>query len=69
MQSAQILSAVQMKRLEAILEKNLNKKVLFSYLVKPEIIGGLKVKYSSNMVDDSILGKLNRIEQIMKGGQ
>lgn len=68
-QSAQNLSAVQMKRLEAILEKNLNKKVLVSYLVKPEIIGGLKVKYGSNMVDDSILGKLNRIEQIMKGGQ
>ena len=46
-----------------------NKKVLVSYLVKPEIIGGLKVKYGSNMVDDSILGKLNRIEQAMKGGQ
>ena len=68
-QSAQNLSSAQAKRLEAILEKNLNKKVLVSYLVKPEIIGGLKVKYGSNMVDDSILGKLNRIEQAMKGGQ
>ena len=68
-QSAQNLSSAQAKKLEAILEKNLNKKVLVSYQVKPEIIGGLKVKYGSNMVDDSILGKLNRIEQVMKGGQ
>ncbi len=68
-QSAQSLSATQMKKLESVLEKNLSKKVLVSYQVKPEILGGLKVKYGSNMIDDSILGKLNRIEQVMKGGQ
>ncbi len=68
-QSAQSLSSAQAKKLEATLEKKLNQKVLVSYLVKPEIIGGLKVKYGSNMIDDSILGKLSRIEQVMKGGQ
>jgi len=68
-QSAQSLSSTQAKKLEVTLEKKLNQKVLVSYVVKPEIIGGLKVKYGSNMIDDSILGKLNRIEQVMKGGQ
>ena len=68
-QSVQALSSVQLKKLETTLEKNLNKKVLVSYQIKPEILGGLKIKYGSNMIDDSILGKLNRIEQVMKGGQ
>ena len=68
-QSAQALSSSQAKKLETILEKKLNKKVLVSYQIKPEIIGGLKVKYGSNMIDDSIQGKLNHIEQVMKGGQ
>ena len=68
-QSVQELSAVQAKKLEGILEKMMNKKVLVSYLVHPEILGGLKIKYGSNLIDDSIAGKLDRIEQVMKGGQ
>ena len=68
-QSAQALSAAQVKKLEASLEKLLKQKVLVSYLVKPEVLGGLKVKYGSNMIDDTLLGKLNRLEQVMKGGQ
>ena len=66
---AQALSAAQVKKLEASLEKLLKQKVLVSYLVKPEVLGGLKVKYGSNMIDDTLLGKLNRLEQVMKGGQ
>lgn len=68
-QSAQALSVAQVKKLEASLEKLLKQKVLVSYLVKPEVLGGLKVKYGSNMIDDTLLGKLNRLEQVMKGGQ
>ena len=68
-QSAVELSTTQAKKLESVLENLLKQKVLVSYLVKPEVLGGLKVKYGSKMIDDTLLGKLNRMEQVMKGGQ
>ncbi len=63
------LSAAQDKKLKTILEKKLSKKVLLTYTIKPELLGGLVVKYGSSMIDDSIAGKLARLEIIMKGGQ
>jgi len=63
------LSAAQDKKLKALLEKKLAKKVLITYTIKPELLGGLVVKYGSSMIDDSISGKLSRLEIIMKGGQ
>ena len=63
------LSVAQDKKLKTLLEKKLAKKVLLSYTIKPELLGGLVVKYGSYMIDDSIAGKLTRLEIIMKGGQ
>ena len=63
------LSAAQNTKLKTILEKKLSKKVLITYTIKPELLGGLVVKYGSSMIDDSIAGKLTRLEIIMKGGQ
>ena len=63
------LSAAQNTKLKAVLEKKLSKKVLITYTIKPELLGGLVVKYGSSMLDDSISGKLSRLEIIMKGGQ
>lgn len=63
------LSEVQDKKLKASLEKKLAKKVLITYTIKPELLGGLVVKYGSSMIDDSISGKLTRLEIMMKGGQ
>ena len=63
------LSVAQDKKLKTLLEKKLAKKVLLSYTIKPELLGGLVVKYGSSMIDDSIAGKLTRLEIIMKGGQ
>ena len=63
------LSAAQDKKLKTLLEKKLSKKVLINYTIKPELLGGLVVKYGSSMIDDSIAGKLARLEIIMKGGQ
>jgi len=63
------LSAAQDKKIKTLLEKKLAKKVLVNYTIKPELLGGLVVKYGSSMIDDSIAGKLNRLEIIMKGGQ
>lgn len=63
------LSEAQDKKLKASLEKKLAKKVLITYTIKPELLGGLVVKYGSSMIDDSISGKLTRLEIMMKGGQ
>lgn len=67
--SVKKLSAAQDKKLSGILEKMLNKKVVVNYILAPDLLGGLRVKYGSNMIDDSIQGKLNRLEIMMKGGQ
>ena len=68
-QSVQELSAAQTEKLSNTLEKMLSKKVVLSYEIRPEILGGLIVKFGSSMIDDSIRGKLNRLEIMMKGGQ
>ena len=63
------LNVAQDKKLKTLLEKKLSKKVLLKYTIKPDLLGGLVVKYGSSMIDDSISGKLTRLEIIMKGGQ
>ena len=68
-QSAQALTSEQEKHLTANLEKMLSEKVVLNHEICPEILGGLIVKFGSSMIDDSIRGKLNRLENMMKGGQ
>lgn len=63
------LNSAQDNKLRTSLEKHLSKKVIIDYAIKPEILGGLVIRFGSNMIDDSLKGKLNQIEQIMKGGQ
>ncbi len=68
-ESVKKLSAAQDKKLQAQLEKFLNKKIVVSYKIAPELIGGLRIKFGSEMIDNSILSKLNRLENVMKGVQ
>lgn len=63
------LSDAQDKALRENLKAFLKKDVLVNYVIKPEILGGLTVSFGSDMIDDSLKGKLNRLESIMKGGQ
>ncbi len=63
------LSDAQDKALRENLKTFLKKDVLVNYVIKPEILGGLTVSFGSDMIDDSLKGKLNRLESIMKGGQ
>ena len=63
----QKLSAAQEKKLQQGLEKKLGQKTAIYYNINPEILGGLVVQYGSVRIDDSFIGKLNRLEQIMKG--
>lgn len=65
--SAKKLSASQDKKLVTVLEKLLAKKVAVSYNVNPDLIGGLRICMGSEMFDDTVASKLNRLEIMMKG--
>lgn len=67
--TAKSLSSAQDSKLKNMLEKKLAKKVLIKYTINPDLLGGLIVKYDSLMIDDSLKGKLTRLEIMMKGGQ
>ena len=68
-ETAKELSVAQDKALRENLKAFLKKDILVNYVIKPEILGGLTVSFGSDMIDDSLKGKLNRLESIMKGGQ
>ncbi len=68
-ESVKKLSAAQVKKLTGNLEKFLGRKVVVSYKITPELIGGLRIISGSQMIDDSVESKLNRLEIMMKGGQ
>lgn len=65
--SVKPLSAAQDKKLRASLEKSLGRSVVVAYAIKPEILGGLRVRFGSDMIDDTLIHKLNRLEIMMKG--
>ena len=67
--SAVALSSVQSRKLEKTLEEKLKKKILLVNVVDPQVLGGLRIKYGSSMIDDSLESKLYRLESVMKGGQ
>lgn len=66
-ESVQELSDKQKQKLEKGLEKALNTPIIVNYKINPAILGGLSIQYNSIKVDDSVAGKLQRLEQIMKG--
>lgn len=65
--TVQELDKTQQDKLAKALEKCLSKNVVVSYNIQPEILGGLRVKYGTYQIDDSVLGKLRQIETVMKG--
>ncbi len=65
--SVKPLSASQQKRLQTSMEKLLGRQAVLSYKLEPELIGGLKIIYGSNLIDNSVASKLNRLENMMKG--
>ena len=66
-ESVQELSDKQKQKLENGLEKVFNQPIIVNYKINPAILGGLSIQYNSVKVDDSVAGKLQRLEQIMKG--
>ena len=66
-ESVKKLSSAQDKKLVGVLEKLLGQKVTVAYKICPELIGGLKVRFGSEMFDDTVAAKLSRLEIMMKG--
>ena len=65
--SVKPLSSAQDKKLRTNLEKSLGQKVVVAYSINPEILGGLRIRFGSDMIDDTLIQKLNRLEIMMKG--
>ncbi len=64
-QTAQDLSAKQLKALEDALKKQTGTDVAINARVKPEILGGMIVTIGSHMIDDSVARKLERLRSTM----
>lgn len=61
------LSSSQENLLKEKLAAIFKKEILLSYIINPQIIGGLIIKYGTHFIDNSIKHKLNALEQLMKG--
>ena len=61
------LSAKQDTKLKKVMENILGKEVLIDYVINPKILGGLRVQCGSKMFDNSLISKLNYLENVMKG--
>ena len=61
------LSNRQEELLTNKLENIFHKKISLHYVINPQIIGGLVIKYGTNFIDNSIKHKLDALEQLMKG--
>ena len=61
------LSDEQENLLKTKLAKIFHKQIVLRYVINPQIIGGLMIKYGTNFIDNSVKHKLNALEQLMKG--
>ena len=65
--SAEKLSSVQLKDLQAALKTKLGRDVILQTTIDPSILGGLIVKAGTTMIDDSLKTKLQNLKVAMKG--
>ncbi len=65
--STYLLKDKQLKDLQKKLTLKLNQDVIINNIVDQDILGGLIIKYNSQMLDSSVLGKIKNIEKLMKG--
>lgn len=61
------LSTQQEQLLRQKLGKIFQKEIILKYVINPQIIGGLVIKYGTNFIDNSVRHKLNALENLMKG--
>lgn len=61
------LNQQQENRLKEKLSAVFKRDILLRYVINPQIIGGLILKYGTHFIDNSIKHKLDALEQLMKG--
>lgn len=60
------LSPAQVKKMKKIVEKKVQiAKVLVS--INPEILGGFKLRIGDEIWDESVLGRVNQIKEVISG--
>ena len=62
--SAYEMSKKELTSIESFLKQKLNTKIALSHDVDPSLIGGVIIKYDSNLIDCSISGALNRVKDL-----
>ena len=65
--AAKPLSAPQTEQVTAALRAAVGRKVAIAVNVDPALLGGLKVKVGSRLIDASVATKLQRLQLAMKG--
>lgn len=65
--SARPLSTQQVEAVNTALRSAVGRKVMMDLKVDPKLLGGLKVKVGSRLVDASLASKLQRLQLAMKG--
>lgn len=65
--SAKKLSPPQVEAISAALRSAAGRKVTIDLKVDPKLLGGLRVKVGSRLVDASLASKLQRLQLAMKG--
>jgi len=63
--TAVLLTEAQNKKLQKTLENKLQMPVMINYQIKPEVLGGLAVRYDSFLIDDTLAGKLKHLKKII----
>lgn len=66
--TAKPLPAALKDRLAAALKEKTGSDVRIAEFVKPGILGGLQVRIGSLMIDDTVEGKIQRLEHTLKAG-
>ncbi len=61
------LNQQQETLLKSKLSAIFKREILLRYIINPQIIGGLVLKYGTNFIDNSVKHKLDALEQLMKG--
>ena len=61
------LNSNQENLLKTKLTNIFHKQIVLRYVINPQIIGGLVIRYGTNFIDNSVKHKLNALEQLMKG--
>lgn len=68
-QVAAPMNDIQQKKLADALSKWSGGKVQLNMKVMPEVLGGMKIRVGSMQIDDSVVGKLDRLKQNLLGAK